>query len=106
MLSPVDGVIVEVNAQVRRKPGRGQPRTVRRRLAVQPAHPNIKSTVKSLMTDTESLNWMGEEVAVLEGMIEEVAGPLAADGGFLQPDIFGNLPDLKWNDLTRKFLKT
>jgi len=40
------------------------------------------------------------------GMIEDVAGPLAADGGYLADDIYGNLPDLGWNNLTKKFLKT
>jgi hypothetical protein len=39
-------------------------------------------------------------------MIEEVAGPLAADGGYLAEDIFGNLPGLGWGRLTKAFLKT
>jgi hypothetical protein len=39
-------------------------------------------------------------------MIEEVAGPLPADGGHLAPDIYGNLPQLGWKNLTRSFLKT
>jgi hypothetical protein len=68
--------------------------------------PNIKKTVKSLMTDTSSLDWMNAEVNQLETMIEEVAGPLAADGGYLQDDIYGNLPDLGWANLTKTFLKT
>jgi hypothetical protein len=42
----------------------------------------------------------------LEHMIEEVAGPLAADGGYLADDIFGNLPGLGWDRLRKTFLKT
>ena len=49
---------------------------------------------------------MNNEVTNLESMIEDVAGPLAADGGFLADDIYGNLPDLGWNNLTKAFLKT
>ena len=49
---------------------------------------------------------MNGEVTKLEGMIEEVAGPLAADGGLLGEDIYGNLPDLGWKRLTSAFLKT
>jgi len=45
-------------------------------------------------------------VGRLEGMIEEVAGPISADGGFLSKDIYGNLPDLGWNNLTTSFLGT
>jgi hypothetical protein len=39
-------------------------------------------------------------------MIEGIAGPSVADGGYLQEDIFGNIPDLGWKNLTRTFLKT
>jgi glycine cleavage system H lipoate-binding protein len=104
--SPVDGVIVEVNSNIRENPdltnrspyGDGWLFTVH--------HPNIKSTVKSLMSNTDTLSWLGSEVLKLEEMIEETAGPLAADGGYLQEDIYGNLPDLGWNNLTKTFLKT
>ena len=58
------------------------------------------------MSDTGSLNWINGEVAQLEQMVEEVAGPLAADGGHFSRDIYGNLPNLGWNNLTKTFLKT
>jgi len=38
--------------------------------------------------------------------IESVAGPLAADGGYIAEDIYGNLPALGWKNLTKTFLKT
>jgi hypothetical protein len=58
------------------------------------------------MVDQDSLSWINSEVNQLETMIEEVAGPLAADGGYLADDIYGNLPDLGWGNLTQQFLKT
>jgi hypothetical protein len=58
------------------------------------------------MTDTDSLDWINAEVKQLEAMIEDVAGPLAADGGYLKDDIYGNLPGLNWNTLAKTFLKT
>ena len=61
---------------------------------------------KQLMDDTTSLGWMNEEVGKLENMIEEKAGPLATDGGFLAEDIYGNIPDLGWGNLTKTFLGT
>jgi hypothetical protein len=68
--------------------------------------PDVKGAMNKLMTSTPGLEWMNQEVSTLENMIEEVAGPLAADGGVLQEDIFGNLPDLGWQNLTKAFLKT
>jgi hypothetical protein len=52
------------------------------------------------------LSWLSQEVATLEHMIEEVHGPLSADGGLLQPDVFGNCPELGWNSLTKTFLRS
>jgi len=49
---------------------------------------------------------MNNEVTNLETMIEDVAGPLVADGGYLAEDIYGKLPNLGWNNLTKAFLRT
>jgi hypothetical protein len=68
--------------------------------------PDVKSAMNKLMVDQDSLSWINDEVSQLETMIEEVAGPLAADGGYLVDDIYGNLPDLGWKNLTQKFLRT
>jgi hypothetical protein len=46
------------------------------------------------------------EVARLYELIEEVAGPLAADGGDLSHDIYGHMPQLGWERITKTFLKT
>ena len=47
-----------------------------------------------------------DEVERLYEVIEETAGPLAADGGYLADDIYGNLPEIGWENLTKAFLKT
>jgi glycine cleavage system H lipoate-binding protein len=106
VLSPVDGVIVEVNGRLREKPvmanqdpyGDGWLFVIRNQ--------DTKGPLKKLMDDTLSLDWMAAEVEKLEGMIESVAGPLAADGGYIVEDIYGNLPALGWRNLTKTFLKT
>jgi len=38
-------------------------------------------------------------------VIEETAGPLATDGGYLNDDIFGHMPEIGWKKLTRLFLR-
>jgi glycine cleavage system H lipoate-binding protein len=106
VLSPVDGVIVEVNAQVRENPEAANREPYGDGWLFMVRTPDIKGTVKNLMADTSSVDWMGTEVGRLEAMVEEVAGPLAADGGVFQEDIYGNLPQLGWKDLTHTFLKT
>jgi glycine cleavage system H lipoate-binding protein len=104
--SPIGGVIVEVNAAVREKPDLANREPYGDGWLFMVRTPNIKSTVKNLMSESSSLDWINDEVHRLEGMIEEVAGPLAADGGYLQEDLYGNLPEIGWNNLTKTFLKT
>ena len=106
VLSPVDGVIVEVNSKVRENPRLANHAPYSEGWLFMVRIPDIKGTMKKLMVDQDSLTWMNGEVKNLETMIEEVAGPLAADGGYLADDIYGNLPDLGWNNLTKKFLRT
>ena len=106
VLSPVNGVIVEVNGALREKPllahegpyGEGWLFMIRT--------PDVKGTLKTLMDDQRTVPWINGEVDKLEAMIEDVAGPLATDGGYLANDIYGNLPDLGWDKLTRTFLGT
>ena len=106
VLSPVDGVIMEVNSNVRENPKLANNEPYGDGWLFMVRTPDIKGTMKSLMVDQDSLSWINSEVHHLETMIEEVAGPLAADGGYLADDIYGNLPDLGWKNLTQKFLKT
>ncbi len=58
------------------------------------------------MSDTDTMGWINGEVNKLESMIEQVAGPMVVDGGYLGEDIFGSLPQLGWKNLTKTFLKT
>ncbi|MCP4666842.1 MAG: glycine cleavage system protein H [Deltaproteobacteria bacterium] len=106
VLSPVDGVIVEVNARARENPGLAGQEPYGEGWLFMVRTPDIKGSVKKLMADTDCLDWMHGEVGRLEDMIEDVAGPLAADGGHLGSDIYGSLPGLGWKNLTKGFLRT
>jgi glycine cleavage system H lipoate-binding protein/uncharacterized CHY-type Zn-finger protein len=104
--APINGVITEVNARVMEDPGLANREPYGDGWLFLVRTPDIKAAAKKLIGDTESVNWISGEVDVLEEMVTEVAGPLAADGGTFGPDIYGNLPGLDWRKLTQTFLKT
>ena len=106
VLSPVDGVIMEVNSKVRENPKLANHEPYGDGWLFMVRTPDVKATMGKLMTDQNSLSWMNTEVGNLEHMIEDVAGPLAADGGYLASDVYGNLPAIGWSNLTKAFLKT
>jgi len=106
VLSPVNGVITDVNSSIRKSgPDPAEdPYGDGWLFAVH--NSDIKGAVKELVTDEDGIKWLGDEISVLENMIEEKAGPLSTDGGTLMPDVYGNLPGLDWNLLVNRFLKT
>jgi len=106
VISPVDGVIMEVNQSVLGNAARANQEPYGGGWLFMVHNPDIKSTVNKLIFDATCLDWMEEEVGRLEHMVEEIAGPLAADGGFFAEDIFGRMPELGWENLTSSFLKT
>ncbi|MBW1798635.1 MAG: hypothetical protein JRJ21_09590, partial [Deltaproteobacteria bacterium] len=67
---------------------------------------DLRRDLKNLMINNETEDFMEEQVDSLYQLIEEVAGPLSTDGGDLGNDIYGNMPGLGWERLTRLFLKT
>jgi glycine cleavage system H lipoate-binding protein len=106
VLSPIGGVIMEVNAAAREQPDIANRSPYADGWLFTVRTPDVKKSVKELMNGTSAIDWIGGEIGRLEGIIEEVAGPLAADGGLLADDIFGKLPGLGWSRLARAFLKT
>lgn len=104
--APIDGVIMEVNTRVMENPGLANREPYGDGWLFLVRTPDIKRTAKNLMGDDASVNWINGEVSILEEMVTEVAGPLAADGGTFGADIYGNLPGLDWHRLARTFLKT
>jgi glycine cleavage system H lipoate-binding protein len=106
VLAPVCGVITEVNSQLYDNPTIAGREPYGSGWLFMVHTPDAKKAVRELMTEGNAVGWMDKEVETLESMIENVAGPLAADGGYLGEDIFGALPQLGWDRLARTFLKS
>jgi glycine cleavage system H lipoate-binding protein len=104
--SPINGIITRVNHGVRKSPALPEQDPYRDGWLFTVHNSDPKKALKGLMADEESSLWLNQEVTLLEQMIEEVAGPLSADGGYLKANVYGNLPALDWRNLTRKFLGT
>ena len=71
VLSPIDGVIVEVNSELREKPDTANREPYGDGWLFMVRTPDVKATMKKLMIDQSSLSWMNNEVTNLESMIED-----------------------------------
>jgi glycine cleavage system H lipoate-binding protein len=106
LLSPVSGVVMDVNSELREKGSRigRDPYTEGWILRLHCA--NLRRDLKNLMIGDQAGEFIHREVEHLYRIIEETSGPLAADGGYLGDDIFGHLPQVGWQNLTHTFLRT
>ncbi len=65
---------------------------------------NLRADLKDLMIGNETGKFLKNEVGPVHKAVEDVAGPLAADGGFLGNDIYGSMLELGWDTLDQRSL--
>jgi len=105
-LSPVSGVVTAINPKLREEGEVAHQDPYSAGWIMSVHCNNLRGELKNLMINNETGDFMEGEVARLYEVIEDVAGPLAADGGDLSHDIYGNMPQLGWERITKIFLKS
>ncbi len=106
LLSPVHGVVTAINPDLREK-GRianDDPYSDGWIMTVRPD--NLRRDLGGLMMNEESRLFMEAELDRLHEMLDEMTGPLGADGGAPGNDIYGALGEKGWDALISAFLRT
>ncbi len=106
VLSPVSGVVTAINHRLREKVNLANHDPYSEGWVMRVHTHSLRQDLKKLMIGREAGDYVGKEINQLHKVIEEKAGPLAADGGFLTDDIYGKVPQLGWKKLTKLFLHT
>lgn len=105
-LSPITGVVTEMNPRLMEKGCRSGIDPYTDGWVLRAHAPKLKQDLPALMIGDQATRFLEGEVDRLYAFIEEQAGPLATDGGGLGHDIFGHLPQLGWQRLVTAFLRT
>ena len=106
ILSPVSGVVMASNSELRDRGNLANQDPYTDGWVMCLHSTNLRQDLKELMIGDQASDYLDDEIDRLYRVIEEEAGPLAADGGYLGDDIYGNLAPDVWDRLTRKFLHT
>jgi glycine cleavage system H lipoate-binding protein len=106
ILSPVSGVVTASNSELRDRGNLANQDPYTDGWVMCLHSTNLRQDLKELMIGDQASDYLDDEIDRLYQVIEEEAGPLAADGGYLGDDIYGNLAPNVWEKLTRQFLHT
>ena len=106
VLAPVTGTVLAVNHKVLEHPeiAHEDPYDHGWLMILEPNAP--KRNLKKLFFEKESYRWMEQENQKLLGLMGTEYEQLAATGGDLIGDIYGNFPEIGWNLIVEKFLRT
>jgi glycine cleavage system H lipoate-binding protein len=105
VLSPVNGVVTDINPKVKDQRGAANASPYTDGWVVRMHSKNLRQDLKYLMIGDEAESFVKKEMGRLYQVVEETAGPLAADGGHLTDDIYGTMPEIGWERLTKSFLR-
>jgi glycine cleavage system H lipoate-binding protein len=105
-LSPVSGVVTDMNPRMRESGYRAGIDPYTDGWVLRAYVPNLRHDLKALLIGDQASGFLKKEIERLYNLIEEKAGPLTADGGRLGQDLFGCLPQLGWDTLVAAFLRT
>lgn len=104
--SPVSGVVTAINPKLREEGSLANEDPFSEGWVMSVHVTDLRKDLKDLMIGTETEDFIGGQAERLYQVIEEVAGPLTADGGHLGNDIYGNMPQLGWDRLTSLFISS
>jgi hypothetical protein len=102
--APVSGVVTEINPALREKGNLANQNPYTEGWVMRLHSNSLRQDLRKLMIGEQARDYLDLEIDRLYQIIEEEAGPLAADGGYLGDDIYGNLPTSSWQRLTQLFL--
>jgi len=106
ILSPVSGVVTDVNSRLREEGNLANKDPYTDGWIVRLHSENLRNELKDLYMGSETKEFMEKEVKLLYDVIEESEGLLNIDGGYLGEDIYGKMPKIGWERLTGLFLRT
>ena len=106
MVSPTEGEVMEVNAEVVNNPALLRQDPYGKGWLVSIHVPDEENTGRNMVPTMLVGEWMREAVERLYARQPALAGPVAADGGRPAEDLLAALPGTDWKAVTGEFFLT
>lgn len=106
MVSPTEGEVMEVNAEVLSNPAQIREDPYGKGWLIAVHVPDEETTTRNLIPKGLVREWMRDSVERLYGMQPSLAGAVAADGGRPTTDLLAGCPETDWKAITSQFFLT
>jgi glycine cleavage system H protein len=106
LVSPIEGVIADVNEAVRKDPSLALKDPYGKGWLISVQSPDAQTNFRNLLSGEVARRWMEEAVDRLRARIPTLAGAVAQDGGLAAENLTEQLPDPNWEKITREFFLT
>lgn len=106
MVSPTEGEVMEVNAEVVANPESLRQNPYGKGWLFAVHVPDEESTTRNLIPKGLVREWMRDAVERLYALQPALAGSVAADGGRPADDLLASVPDADWKSTTGEFFLT
>jgi len=106
MVSPMEGIITDINDRVLSEPELARREPYGEGWLVKVNSPDAKLSFRNLLGGSVARKWMEEAGARLRARMLATAPALAQDGGMAVDDISRHLPEQNWVELTQEFFLT
>jgi glycine cleavage system H protein len=106
MVSPTEGEVMEVNAEVLKNPGLLRKDAYGKGWLLAVHVPDEENTTRNLIPKGLVHEWMRSAVEQLYGRQPQLAGAVAADGGQAVEDLLTDVPEADWKQVTGEFFLT
>jgi glycine cleavage system H protein len=106
MVSPIEGVVANVNDTVLRDPAVSLRDPYGDGWLITVQSPDAATNFRNLLSGAVARGWMEEAANRLRGRMPALAGAVAQDGGLAEADLTKHLPGQDWQEVTREFFLT
>ena len=106
MVSPTEGEVVEINAEVMENPSQMRQDPYGKGWLMAVHVPDEEGTARNLIPRGLVGAWMRDSVERLYGLQPSLAGAVAADGGRPADDLLAGMPQAGWKRVTAEFFLT
>lgn len=103
MVSPVEGMVTEINEAVMQNPELALRDPYGDGWLVRLQTPEQQTTFRNLLSGSLARKWMEDAAARLMGRLPALAGAVAQDGGVAVTDLAAEMPEADWSEMTREF---